>query len=195
MNSIDYNDDSIDVLGEIRTVSFPSRLAHQTPLNQTGPHVRQMQRLSAEQAAEVNDTIYVSAMGTVSSIHSNDTSFVMHLTQYVSGAEKSHPVDIRAELAKNAKWQDPCERVPQVKAIVSIWGTLQHFETHVTSRNVHTKCIVVDVDDISYIFNPKKQPIEKVTTPVKKKGELQDRLKRRQVRQKTSLPTPSVDKY
>ena len=40
-----------------------------------------MQPLSIQQAAELDDVIRISAMGTVTSINIEDASFIMHLTQ------------------------------------------------------------------------------------------------------------------
>ena len=64
-------------------------------------HLRQMQPLSIQQAAELDDVICISAMGTVTSINIEDASFIMHLTQYVSGGEIPHEIAVRAELAND----------------------------------------------------------------------------------------------
>ena len=151
-----------------------------------------MQPLSIQQAAELDDVICISAMGTVTSINIEDASFIMHLTQYVSGGEIPHEIAVRAELAKNAKWADPKKRVPQVKAVVSIWGTLQRFDTHVVSPNEGTKGIVVDVDDIQYMYNPSKKEIENPPSLRKKKTDLQHKFNRKDRKRNTTPPTAST---
>lgn len=69
--------------------------------------VPQMQPLSIHQTADLNNAICISAVGTVTSIKPKKASFVMHLTQYVTGGEIPHQVAVCAEVAKNVKWHNP----------------------------------------------------------------------------------------
>ena len=149
-------------------------------------HLWQMQPLSILQAADLNNVIHISAMGTVTLINTKEASFIMHLTQYVSGGEIPHELAVCAELAKNTKWADPKKWVPQVKAVVSVWGTLQCFDMHVVSPNEGTKGIVIDMDDIQYMYNPSKNGIENPLSLHKKKTDLQQKFNRKDCKQNTT---------
>ena len=154
-------------------------------------HGPQMQLLSIQQAADLDDAICISAMGTVSSINTEEASFVMHLTQYVLGGIP-HELTVHAKLAKNTKWANPRKRVPQEKAIVSVWGTLQRLDKHMVSLNEASHGIIVDVDDIQYMYNPENKDTEKPSSPCKKKNDLQQKFNRKDRKQNTTLPKPST---
>ena len=150
-----------------------------------------MQPLSDDQIANLDDTVRISAGGTVTSIHTDPPSFVIHATQYVMGALASDDIAIRAELSKNPKWQNPTERVPQVNSNVIIWGTLQSFETYKTSPQKKNTCAIVDVEDITYIFTPKPKSTEKPSPADVKKTKLQEKFGNRGRNRQASPPSPS----
>ena len=133
----------------------------------------------------------ISAGSTVTSIHTDPPSFIIHATQYVMGALASDDIAIHAELSKNPKWQNPTERVPQVNSNVIIWGTLRSFETYKASPQKKTTCAIVDVEDITYIFTPKPKPTEKPSPAEVKKTKLQEKFNNRGHNRQASLPSPS----
>ena len=95
-------------------------------------------------------------------------------------------------LSKNAKWADPRKRVPQEKAIISVWGTLQRLDKHMVSSNEASHGIVVDVDDIQYMYNPKNKDTDKPSSPRKKKTDLQQKFNRKDHKQNITPPKPST---
>jgi hypothetical protein len=50
-------------------------------------------------------------------------------------------------------------------------------------------CLVVDVDDIAYLYNPKREPAEK--TPSPKKSNLQEKFKNRKCLQYEAPSSPT----
>jgi hypothetical protein len=137
-----------------------------------------MQPLSADQAADIDDLIHISALGSVASINNEPPSFLMHISQFVAGGHPGDNIAIHAELGRCPKWHNPAERLPQPKAIISIWGTLHSFNTYTPpSTNCSTTCVIVDTTELTYVYNPKCDPIEKAALPQKKKSKLQDRFK------------------
>ncbi|KAF8268510.1 hypothetical protein EI94DRAFT_1800326 [Lactarius quietus] len=160
VNSEDYGDESITILGEIRT----------------------MQPLSADQAGDLDDVVCISASSTVASINNAPPSFIMHVSQFIAGRlpASQTPCDniaVRAELARCPKWHDPAERLPQHNTIVSVWGSLQCFDTISINGNQNTTCVVDDIEDITYLYNPKREPAEKQSPTQKKKTKLQEKFK------------------
>ena len=152
-----------------------------------------MQPLSLEKEDDLDDTVRISAFSTVSSINPDPASFLMHATQSVAGGQSNDDIAIRADLYKNPKWPNPSERLPQPKAIVGIWGKLDRFEIYTYSATKTTTCVVVDVEDIDYLYNPKRDPAEKPSSPQKKKSELQECFKKKPRGRKTSpLHSPST---
>lgn len=131
-----------------------------------------MQPLSLKNEADLNDTVCVSAIGTVSSIRNNPASFLMHVTQYITGGQSSDDIAIWADLHKNLKWSNPAEWLPQQKAIISIWGKLNCFNTYTFSGTKMMTSVVVDIEDITYLYNPKHDPANKPPFPQKKKSEI-----------------------
>ena len=57
-----------------------------------------MQPLSADQIADLDETICISATGTITSIVNEPPVFIMHITQFVMGGLSSNDIAIRAEL-------------------------------------------------------------------------------------------------
>lgn len=152
-----------------------------------------MQPLSSEQEDDLDETIHISAFGSVTSINNDPAYFIMHATQYVAGGQSSDDIAIRAELFKNPKWPNPSERLPQPKAVVGIWGKLDQIDGYTFAGTKKTTCLVVDVEEISYLYNPKRDPAEKPSTPTKKKSSLQERFKKRTRNRNTSpLSSPST---
>ena len=156
----------------------------------------QMQPLSADQMDDLDDVIHIDASGTVTSIENNLPSFIIHGTQYVAGGQRNDDIALRAELQNNPKWSDPLERLPKPRAIVSVFGPLRSFDNFCRSDNQNIKCFVVNVQDITYLFAPPREPASKSATKhasqEKKKTELQTRFKARHGRkQESSQPSPS----
>ena|ERR1700761_736963 len=75
--------------------------------------------------------------------------------------------------------------------LLIIWGTLRGFHYQVHSANQKTTCAVVDVEAITYVYNPKKEITEKTTSPPKNKTVLQGRFKKKQRKPSSSLPLSS----
>ncbi|KAF8266510.1 hypothetical protein EI94DRAFT_1803038 [Lactarius quietus] len=101
VNSEEYGDESINVLGEIRT----------------------MQPLSTDQAANIDDIIRISATSTITSINNVPPSFSMHVSQFIAGGKTGNDITIHAELERCPKWQNPSKHLPQPKAIVTVCVT------------------------------------------------------------------------
>ena len=93
--------------------------------------VTQMQPLSADQMDDLDDVICIDASGTVTSIENNLPSFIIHGMQYVAGGQRNDDIALQAELQNNPKWSDPLERLPKLRAIVSIFGPLHSSTTSV----------------------------------------------------------------
>ena len=152
-----------------------------------------MQPLSTDQCADLDETIHISATGTVTSIINEPPAFIMHITQFVMGGLSSDDIAIHAELHQNPKWRSPAERLPFLRAVITVWGSLRRFDRITLAANHSTTCVVVDVDDLSYVYNPKRDSAaDKVASPQKKKSNLQEKFKAHATRsRKKTPPSPS----
>jgi hypothetical protein len=150
-----------------------------------------MQPLSVDNESDLDKTIWISAFSTISSINSNPPYFMMHATQYIAGGQSSDNIAIRAVLSKNPKWQNPSECLPQPKAVIGIWGKLDHFDIFTYSSNKSTTCVIVNVEDITYLFNPKQDPAEKTASTLKKSKLQQKFNKHTHTSQSSPISSPS----
>lgn len=158
-----------------------------------------MQPLSADPALDLDEVVRVGANGTVTSIATNPPSLIIHATQYVAGGERKDDIAVRGEMQNNPKWQDPAERLPKPRAVVSIFGPLRSFDSYRRAGNDTITCVVMDVDDITYLFNPPretdKKNTQKANTTEKKKSALQEkfqaRARKRHASQSLSSPSTS----
>jgi len=194
VNSDCYGDEAINLLGEIRKMQ-PLSL---TNVDDLLGEIRKMQPLSLTNVDDLDQTTYISGNGTVSSVESDPPSFLINATQYVAGGSSSDDIAIRGFL-NSRKWINPQDRVPQPKAVIAFWGILQHFESYLRVNKTTSTCVVVAVDDITYLYNPpreKQLPSSTTDSPEPKKT-LREQLKARAEQhssQSTSSPSTSQTK-
>jgi hypothetical protein len=137
-----------------------------------------------------DDTVFVEGSGTVVAINETPPSFTMHGTQYISGGQNSDDIAVQALLHKNPRWKNPVERLPRLKAIVGFRGVLDRFDTYdVVGRTPATTCVVVSLDDITYLHNPPPPP-----PATSKKNKLRKKFKSHETSQSVteSTTTPST---
>ncbi|KAH9041358.1 hypothetical protein EDB85DRAFT_1886563 [Lactarius pseudohatsudake] len=165
VNSDKYNNDEINLLGEIEKAR----------------NKLHMQPLTIDNEADLDDIIHISGAGTVCTRNTDPPEFMIYATQYVDGG--TDDIAVRACLSNNPKWPDPVRRLPDVKSIVGFCGILlQRFEPYTPPMKPQTTCVVIALKDIAYIYKPKDQE-DKGTTLQKKTNErklnMHDRIKAR----------------
>ena len=81
----------------------------------------------------------------------------------------------------------------RTRSTLASLDSLAQVEQHESSSRDTTTCVVVDVDDLSYVYNPKRDSAaDKVASPQKKKSNLQEKFKARATRsRKKTPPSPS----
>ena len=132
----------------------------------------------------VDDTIYVSVSGVVTSSSKQNASFHMYTKQYVCG--QPEPIAVRGVMNKNAKWKNPLQLLPDPNSIVGFDGILDKFKTY-TPEHTHDKitCAVVAVQDITFHVSIKE---EEQGTKAEKTA-MRDKLKNRRHKTKTKNPS------
>jgi hypothetical protein len=119
-----------------------------------------------------DDSITLSASGTVASRSIETCSFMMQTTQFVCGQQEE--IAVRARMDKNPKWKRPLDLLPDEKAIIAFDSTLDRFEHYTPPNSKNTIiCAVVNVEDITFLLTPE----ESTSTPQQKS--IRDRLKTR----------------
>jgi hypothetical protein len=144
-----------------------------------------MQPLSTDKETDLDEIICISAFGSVTLINNDPATFLIHATQYVAGGQSTDDIAIHADLSRNPKWANLSERLPQLKAVISVWGKLDCFDVYTYAGIKTTTCVIVNVEDIIYLFNPKCEPTEKPPSP-HKKSNLQEKFKKCARARKTS---------
>lgn len=140
---------------------------------------------------DLEENIYVSGSGTVTSADKENISFIIHGTQYIDGGLSSDEIVVRGCMAGNPKWSDAAARVPDAKTVVSFDGTLQCLDTYAPAGKDAMTCLVVAVDDIQYLHSADSRSKEKSPTSHKKIN-LREKLRARTHANRTSQTTSSA---
>ena len=105
-----------------------------------------------EKLVFIDDTIYISAAGTVVSSSKETATFYMCTQQYVCGQQED--VAVRAIMNKNPKWKNPLEMLPHPNSMIAFDGVLDKFETYKPDkRSKGVTCAVVSVQDVTFLQN------------------------------------------
>ena len=98
----------------------------------------------------IDDNIYVSALGTVTSSSKQTTSFYMYMQQFVCSQHED--IAVRGVMNKNAKWKNPLEMVPDANSMISFDSVLNKFEIYRPEKtNKKVTCTVVAVQDVTFL--------------------------------------------
>ena len=133
----------------------------------------------------IDDNIYVSASGTVTSSSKQTTSFYMYTQQFVCGQQED--IAVRGVMNKNAKWKNPLEMVPGTNSMISFDGILDKFESYRPEKtNKKITCAVVTIQDITFLQCVEEGEMKAGKT---KKVEMRERLKSRKEKKQTVEPS------
>lgn len=150
-----------------------------------------MQPLSAQNEAELEDTICIYGSGTVDV---DTVSFMIIATQYINGGQSSNEIVMRGRMNNNPKWPNPAARLLQVNVVIGFTGVLQHFESYVLPNKSTTNCAVVAMKDITYLYTPHPSSTPQNTPSKKVAGNLRQKIKARAetVQNSQSSSSPST---
>src|SRR6266702_6902476 len=116
-----------------------------------------MQPIS-ESDDDLDDTIQICVTASVISSDAEASTFIIHGTQYVARAGCTDDIAICGQMNKNRRWLKPNQLLPDLKSIITFHGILDKFDSYTPpTTNKKTTCVIITVDDITYILTPPKK--------------------------------------
>ena len=139
-----------------------------------------------EKQCMYDDTIHVTASGTVTSVNKETCSFIIFGKQYVCGQHQQ--LVIHGHTNKNSKWKNPSAVLPRAHAVIGFDGFLDRFESYIPqNQNKKITCVVVALQTINFLQDPPGR-----SSPAQGK-DVRERVKnRKRKRASSNVVTPST---